>query len=50
LGVYANMFNINPMDFPGAFACDQYSMSIPLHNRMVAEDYAYVVEILNRLK
>lgn len=49
LGVYANMFNINPMDFPGAFACDQYSMSIPLHNKMVKEDFDYIVSALKAI-
>ncbi len=49
LGVYANMFNINPMDFPGAFACDQYSMSIPLHNKMVKEDFDYIIAALKAI-
>jgi perosamine synthetase len=49
LGVYANMFNINPMDFPEAFACDQYSMSIPLHNKMVKEDFDYIVSALKAI-
>jgi len=49
LGVYANMFNINPMDFPGSFACDQYSMSIPLHNKMVKEDFDYIVSALKAI-
>ena len=46
LGAYANKYNINPMDYPGAFAADQYSMSIPLHNKMVKEDYDYVIEAI----
>lgn len=49
LGVYASMFNINPMDFPGAFACDQYSMSIPLHNKMVKEDFDYIIAALKAI-
>ena len=36
----------NPDDFPGAKACDENTMAIPLHNRMSADDYAYVVESL----
>jgi perosamine synthetase len=46
LGAYANTMNIQPMDFPGAFACDQYSMSIPMHNRMTKDDFDYIIEAL----
>jgi len=46
LGAYANSLNIQPQDFPGAFACDQYSMSIPLHNKMAHEDFDYIIEAL----
>ncbi|MCU0441500.1 MAG: DegT/DnrJ/EryC1/StrS family aminotransferase [Bacteroidia bacterium] len=49
LGVYANMLNVKPNDFPGAFACDQYSMSIPLHNKMVKADYDYIIDALHSL-
>jgi len=47
LGAYANAFSIKPEDFPGAFAADQYSMSIPLHNKMVKEDFDYIIEALH---
>jgi len=46
LGFYAKKFNIKPGDYPGAFACNEYSMSIPLHNKMVKEDFEYIVEVL----
>ena len=46
LGVYANKYGIKPGDFPGAFIADQQSMSIPLHNRMVKEDFDYVISAL----
>lgn len=46
LGAYANRFSIKPSDYPGAFAADQYSMSIPLHNKMVKADYDYVIDAL----
>ncbi len=49
LGVYANMFNLKPEDFPGAYAADQYSMSIPLHNKMTKEDYDYVIKALKEI-
>jgi perosamine synthetase len=50
LDVYANMFNIQPHDFPNAFKADQYSMSIPMHNKMVKEDFDYIIEALHDIK
>lgn len=49
LGYYAERFGYRPEDFPGARACDQNTMAIPLHNRMTDDDYAYVVEHLHSL-
>ena len=46
LGYYRERFGIKPSDYPGAQACDQNTMAIPLHNRMTAEDYHYVVKTL----
>lgn len=46
LGAYANKFNLSPHDFPGAFAADQYSMSIPLHNKMIKEDFDYIISAI----
>lgn len=46
LGAYANTFNLQPHDFPGAYAADQFSMSIPLHNKMVKEDFDYIISAL----
>ena len=46
LGAYAKAFH-QPEDFPGAFAADQYSMSIPLHNKMVKEDFDYIIHALH---
>lgn len=46
LDAYAKMYNIKPSDYPGAFAADQYSMSIPLHNKMVKEDFDYIIHFL----
>jgi perosamine synthetase len=46
LGVYATTFNIKPADFPNAFTADQHSMSIPLHNKMVKEDFDYIISAL----
>lgn len=50
LGFYARTFGIKPSDYPNAFAANEYSMSIPLHNRMVKEDYEYIVDALKSIK
>lgn len=50
LGFYAKTFNIKPSDFPGAYAANEYSMSIPLHNKMVKEDYEYIVNALKSIR
>ncbi len=49
LGVYRDRFGLMPGDFPGARDCDAYTMAIPLHNRMSAEDYQYVVDTLKEI-
>lgn len=50
LGLYRRGFGFTQEDFPGARDCDRYSMAIPLHNRMVAEDYEYVVKAIKELE
>ena len=47
LQAYAQPFNLQPQDFPGAYSADQFSMSIPLHNKMVQEDYDYIIQALH---
>ncbi|MBN8704006.1 MAG: DegT/DnrJ/EryC1/StrS family aminotransferase [Bacteroidetes bacterium] len=49
LGFYAKKYAIKPLDYPGAFTANEYSMSIPLHNKMTKEDYEYVVTILKSI-
>ena len=46
LNLYQEKYNFQPSDFPIARDCDQYTMAIPLHNKMALEDYEYVVEQL----
>jgi dTDP-4-amino-4,6-dideoxygalactose transaminase len=46
LGLYRERFGLRPDDYPAARDCDRYTMAIPLHNRMSADDYAYVVAAL----
>ncbi len=49
LGYYRERFSIAPDDLPGARDCDAHTMAIPLHNRMGADDYAYVVSALREI-
>jgi dTDP-4-amino-4,6-dideoxygalactose transaminase len=49
LGFYKETYGIQAMDFPGAWACNEFSMAIPLHNRMVADDYHYITEVLKSI-
>jgi perosamine synthetase len=46
LNFYAEKFNYKPNDYPGAKLANDNSMSIPLHNRMTADDYQYVVDAI----
>lgn len=50
LGYYANKYNIKANDFSGAKDCNDFSMSIPLFNKMTKEDYEYVVYCLKCIK
>ncbi|MEZ0372568.1 MAG: DegT/DnrJ/EryC1/StrS family aminotransferase [Candidatus Sericytochromatia bacterium] len=49
LGYYRDRFGISPDDFPVARDCDRQTMALPLHNRMEAADYAYIVSKLKQI-
>ena len=49
LGVYRDMQGHAPDDFPNARDGERLTISIPLHNRMVEADYAWVVKSLRDL-
>jgi len=49
LGYYRERFGLTPEDYPGARDCDACTMAIPLHNRMSADDYRYVVDALKKI-
>lgn len=49
LGFYREKYGLKVEDFPGAWACDQNTLAIPLHNKMTEEDYAYVVQALKEI-
>ena len=49
LSFYKEKYDISADDFPGARDCDQYTMAIPLHNKMTKEDFDYVIESIKRI-
>ena len=49
LAYYRERFGFVPGDYPGAHDADQNSMAIPLHNRMTADDYKYIVDAIKSL-
>ena len=49
LNYYKDAFGIKDTDYPGAMLANNCSMSIPLHNRMEADDYKYIVETLKAI-
>ncbi|MEQ8531614.1 MAG: DegT/DnrJ/EryC1/StrS family aminotransferase, partial [Imperialibacter sp.] len=49
LNYYKQKYDLRPSDYPGAQMANDFSMAIPLHNRMSAEDYAYVVKMIKTL-
>ena len=49
LGYYRDRFGLAVDDFPSARDCNNNTMAIPLHNRMSADDYEYVVAALKAI-
>ena len=49
LGFYKEKYNIQAEDYPGAQIANDKSISIPLHNRMVKEDYQYIVNAIKSI-
>ena len=49
LNFYKKIMSINEDDFPESKKANNFSMSIPLHNQMVPEDYKYVVKIMRSI-
>ena len=49
LGYYKDKYNISSDDFPEAKLANDCSMAIPLHNRMVKDDFEYIVLLLRNL-
>lgn len=49
LDFYKKKYGLLAEDYPGAMAANNYSMAIPLHNRMSEEDFKYVVAVIKSL-
>jgi dTDP-4-amino-4,6-dideoxygalactose transaminase len=49
LNYYSKKYFLNPEDFPGAQIANNYSISIPLHNKMEKEDFDYIIYHLKNL-
>jgi perosamine synthetase len=49
LGLYREKYGLTAEDYPGARDCNDYTMAIPLHNRMSEDDYKYVVNAIRQL-
>lgn len=49
LGLYKGKYGISSDDYPAARDCNDNTMAIPLHNRMVEADYQYVVDMIRQL-
>ena len=49
LEVYSKMYDLHPGDFPNAYKADQFSMSLPMHNKMVKEDFEYIIHHLKKI-
>lgn len=49
LNFYKEKYGLLAEDYPGAMAANNYSMAIPLHNRMSEEDFKYVVSVIKSL-
>ena len=50
LGYYRDRLGLRPDDCPIARACDAQTMAIPLHNKMSADDFKYVVDALMSIR
>ena len=49
LNYYKDKFGLKPEDYPNARFVNDNSMAIPLHNRMVQEDFEYIVKCLKEM-
>lgn len=50
LGYYKGKYGLRREDYPVAAELYANTISLPLHNKMIKEDYDYVIEVLSNLK
>lgn len=50
LSYYRERYGYGADDYPASRDCDRFTMAIPLHNQMTADDYQYVVSTLRSVK
>ena len=49
LNYYKDLYGLKEADFPEASQCDQNTMALPLHNKMLEEDYHFIVQVIKDL-
>ncbi|WP_102795708.1 DegT/DnrJ/EryC1/StrS family aminotransferase [Bowmanella denitrificans] len=49
LSYFTQAMQLSPADYPVAMFCNDQTMAIPLHNKMTADDYQYVIDALKAL-
>ena len=49
LGYYKNRYNLKSADFPHARMLHHNALALPLHNRMVEDDFVSVMEVIREL-
>ena len=49
LNYYKDKYGLKETDFPEASQCDQNTMALPLHNKMLEEDYHFIVQVIKDL-
>jgi len=49
LAYYQEKYKFKENDFPNSAICNNCTLAIPLHNKMVDEDFFYIVEVLKSI-
>jgi perosamine synthetase len=49
LQYYKSRFGLKKEDFPNAALCADTTLALPLHNRMLKEDFSYVIDCIKEI-
>ena len=49
LEIYKKNFGYEKNDFPGAVFCEENSIALPLHNKMIKNDFDYIINCLKNI-